>query len=177
MDALCLSAAPLVLLSILVAGAQGSDTSRPVFCLEPPYQGPGEATIHRFFFNTSSGLCEDFMFGGGRAKLNNFLTKEECTRVCSGHRPALQAQYKLELEAQPEPEDEIKDILEDKIEDRDTDENSKDDDEVEDEPEIEIEYAINDESMDEDFEDNGEDEDNDPYEDELQIKIEYEVES
>lgn len=168
-----------------------------MFCLEPPYQGSGEAHIPRFFFNTRSGLCESFMFGGGGAKLNNFLTKEECTRVCSGHGPALQAQYKRSLEAQPEPEDEveikIKDEIEDKIEDeiedeiedklehkikdRDIDENAEDDDEVEDEAEIEIGYLSNDEALYEYFKNSGEDENKDGnlYEDDLNVKIEYGV--
>lgn len=141
---------------------------RPVFCLEPPYQGPGEAAIPRFFFNTRSGLCEAFVFGGGRAKLNNFLTKEECTRVCSGHGPAVQAQDKRELEAQPEPKVETEDTLEDKIKNRDAVENSEDDDEVEGEHEIEVEYMMNDEGIGEYFKDSSEDE-----EDEFQIEIEY----
>lgn len=73
-----------------------------MFCLEPPYKGPGKAVLPRFFFNTRSGFCEAFVFGGGKAKLNNFLTKDECISVCSGRRPAFQTQYKLELQAQPE---------------------------------------------------------------------------
>ncbi|XP_019605296.2 spleen trypsin inhibitor I [Rhinolophus sinicus] len=111
MDPLCLSAALLFLFNIQAAGAQGSDTvppsqRRPVFCLEPPYKGPGKAVLPRFFFNTRSGFCEAFVFGGGKAKLNNFLTKDECASVCSGRKPALQTQYRLELQAPPELKDE-----------------------------------------------------------------------
>lgn len=77
-----------------------------MFCLEPPYKGPGNAVLPRFFFNTRSGFCEAFVFGGGKAKLNNFLTKDECSSVCSGRKPAFQTQYKLKLQAQPELKDE-----------------------------------------------------------------------
>lgn len=85
-----------------------------MFCLESPYKGPGNAVLPRFFFNTRSGFCEAFVFGGGKAKLNNFLTKDECSSVCSGRKPAFQTQYKLKLQAQPELKDEPVDKTQDK---------------------------------------------------------------
>lgn len=61
MDALCLSAAPLVLLSILVAGAQGSDTSKSQFIsplctgAEDEFvEGAGGAGVHEGAWSQSS---------------------------------------------------------------------------------------------------------------------------
>lgn len=111
-----------------------------MFCLEPPYPGPGEALLPRFFFNTRSGLCEAFVFGGGKAKLNNFLSKDECTRVCRGKRPALQTQYKLRLpallELSNEPraknQDEVAAEIQDEIRDENQDKQPENQDESED---------------------------------------------
>ncbi|OWK03354.1 hypothetical protein Celaphus_00008025 [Cervus elaphus hippelaphus] len=88
MSRLCLSAALLVLLGTLVASIPGYDTSnqakaqRPDFCLEPPYTGPCKAKLIRYFYNAKSGFCETFIYGGCRAKRNNFKSAEDCMRTC-----------------------------------------------------------------------------------------------
>ncbi|KAM5245876.1 serum basic protease inhibitor-like [Ctenodactylus gundi] len=88
MSKFCLSTALLVLLVTLVAGTQGerirtsSAGQPPAFCLEPPYTGPCKALFSRFFFNSSSGLCEIFYYGGCKGKQNRFLTEEECVMTC-----------------------------------------------------------------------------------------------
>nr|XP_027810082.1 serum basic protease inhibitor-like isoform X3 [Marmota flaviventris] len=84
MNRLCLSAALLVLLAILVVGTRSQDVP-PAFCLEPPYTGPCRASMRMFFYNANSGHCETFVYGGCRRKKNSFLKEEECMRVCGGH--------------------------------------------------------------------------------------------
>ncbi|XP_040104853.1 spleen trypsin inhibitor I-like [Oryx dammah] len=88
MSHICLSIALLVLLGTLVAGIPGCGTSnqakaqRPDFCLEPPYTGPCKAKIIRYFYNARSGFCETFVYGGCKAKSNNFKSEEDCLRTC-----------------------------------------------------------------------------------------------
>ncbi|SFL49973.1 BPTI/Kunitz-type proteinase inhibitor domain-containing protein [Streptococcus equinus] len=57
---------------------------RPDFCLEPPYTGPCKARIIRYFYNAKAGLCQAFVYGGCRAKRNNFKSAEDCMRTCGG---------------------------------------------------------------------------------------------
>lgn len=55
---------------------------RPDFCLEPPYTGPCKARMIRYFYNARSGFCETFIYGGCKAKRNNFKSEEDCMRTC-----------------------------------------------------------------------------------------------
>ena len=57
---------------------------QPDFCLEPPYTGPCKAKMIRYFYNAKSGFCETFVYGGCKAKLNNFRSAEDCMRTCGG---------------------------------------------------------------------------------------------
>jgi spondin-1 len=38
--------------------------------------------FNRWFFNTSSGICEEFVYGGCRGNGNNFDSVEKCDEVC-----------------------------------------------------------------------------------------------
>uniref|UniRef100_A0A8D0PDT0 Pancreatic trypsin inhibitor n=1 Tax=Sus scrofa TaxID=9823 RepID=A0A8D0PDT0_PIG len=88
MSRLCLSAALLLLLGTLVASTPGDEESslvrpqRPAFCLEPPYTGPCKARKIRFFYDAESGVCKTFIYGGCRARQNNFLSYNNCMRTC-----------------------------------------------------------------------------------------------
>ncbi|KAB0350961.1 hypothetical protein FD755_005656 [Muntiacus reevesi] len=63
-------------------------TQRPDFCLEPPYTGPCKAKMIRYFYNAKSRFCETFIYGGCRAKRNNFKSAGDCMRTCGrGTRP------------------------------------------------------------------------------------------
>ncbi|XP_019828032.2 spleen trypsin inhibitor I [Bos indicus] len=90
MSRLCLSVALLVLLGTLAASTPGCDTrnqakaQRPDFCLEPPYTGPCKAKMIRYFYNAKAGFCETFVYGGCKAKSNNFRSAEDCMRTCGG---------------------------------------------------------------------------------------------
>ncbi|XP_066867838.1 serum basic protease inhibitor-like isoform X2 [Kogia breviceps] len=92
MSRLCLSIALLVLLGTLVtctpegkSSNQAPAGSRPAYCLEPQYKGPCRAQKIRYFYNAKTGQCETFINSSCRGKKNNFLTAENCMRICGGH--------------------------------------------------------------------------------------------
>eukprot|EP00892_Ulva_mutabilis_P009380 jgi/Ulvmu1/6814/UM031_0018.1 len=51
-------------------------------CAEPKKVGPCRAAVPRFFFNSKSGRCEGFTWGGCQPNGNNFETLEECEGTC-----------------------------------------------------------------------------------------------
>ncbi|KAG8519729.1 Pancreatic trypsin inhibitor [Galemys pyrenaicus] len=92
MSWLCLTSVLLVLLTCLVTVTQcdkkdDSPVAPPAFCWDPPYQGPCKARKMRWFFNSYSGLCEPFVYGGCKAKRNHFLERERCLSTCGGIEP------------------------------------------------------------------------------------------
>lgn len=44
--------------------------------------GHCKALIPRFYYNTSTGHCEDFTYGGCGGNENNFKTRAECESLC-----------------------------------------------------------------------------------------------
>ena len=53
-------------------------------CSLPKDIGPCRSAIPRFFYNTESGACEAFLYGGCDGNTNNFKTIEECAGHCGG---------------------------------------------------------------------------------------------
>ncbi|XP_035530461.1 kunitz-type protease inhibitor 1a isoform X3 [Morone saxatilis] len=53
-------------------------------CMAPKKMGPCRGAFPRWHYNAASERCEEFMFGGCRENLNNYLSKEECTNACYG---------------------------------------------------------------------------------------------
>lgn len=51
------------------------------FCTQPSAQGDCRAYIPSFFYNSESGVCEDFVYGGCGGNLNNFPTLEDCAEA------------------------------------------------------------------------------------------------
>ena len=49
--------------------------------LEPEH-GPCKARILRYHYNSSSGKCEVFTYGGCGGNKNNFVRIDECQAVC-----------------------------------------------------------------------------------------------
>ena len=45
--------------------------------------GPCRDYLHRFYFDTASGVCKEFVFGGCEGNKNNFKTMGECEARCS----------------------------------------------------------------------------------------------
>ena len=51
-------------------------------CDLPKKVGPCLAAFPRYFFNSESGECESFIWGGCQPNANNFVSLEECERAC-----------------------------------------------------------------------------------------------
>ena len=51
-------------------------------CSLKPDPGPCDAAITRFFYNSASGQCEKFVYGGCQGNANNFKSLEECQNAC-----------------------------------------------------------------------------------------------
>ncbi|VDO15207.1 unnamed protein product [Rodentolepis nana] len=68
----------------------------PEICTLPATSGPCKANLKRFFFDSTTGACKDFIYGGCSGNGNNFETLDECMRTCNA-KPSkfnLQAQDK-----------------------------------------------------------------------------------
>ncbi|CAN9502250.1 unnamed protein product [Ophioblennius macclurei] len=53
-------------------------------CMAPKKMGPCRGSFPRWHYNGASEKCEEFMFGGCKENLNNYLTMLECTNACAG---------------------------------------------------------------------------------------------
>ncbi|MXQ86679.1 hypothetical protein E5288_WYG013110 [Bos mutus] len=91
MNRLCLSAALLFLLVILVDGisedinkSHDHAASKPAFCLKPKSIGPCKGRKIRYFYNAKTRQCQRFFYGGCKGNLNNFYTMALCMNTC-GH--------------------------------------------------------------------------------------------
>ncbi|KAJ1076418.1 PREDICTED: spleen trypsin inhibitor I isoform X1 [Capra hircus] len=103
MNRLCLSAALLFLLVILVDGTpedinKSHDhgyvmtsggrnenhpaASKPAFCLKPKLIGPCKAKKVRYFYDAKTRQCQRFFYGGCKGNLNNFQTIALCMKIC-----------------------------------------------------------------------------------------------
>ncbi|KAK9405044.1 kunitz/BPTI-like toxin [Crotalus adamanteus] len=75
----------LLLLGFLALWAQltpvaGQD--RPRFCSLPAETGPCKGRIPRFYYNSASKQCQQFIYGGCGGNANNFETKDQCHYTC-----------------------------------------------------------------------------------------------
>uniref|UniRef100_A0A8C0BDJ0 BPTI/Kunitz inhibitor domain-containing protein n=1 Tax=Buteo japonicus TaxID=224669 RepID=A0A8C0BDJ0_9AVES len=51
-------------------------------CSLPKAVGQCRASMPRWWFNITGGLCQSFVFGGCKGNANNFLTERECQESC-----------------------------------------------------------------------------------------------
>ena len=56
----------------------------PDLCELPPEKGPCDGKIKRYYFNSTSGLCLPFIYGGCFGNDNNFFSQYLCEQQCSG---------------------------------------------------------------------------------------------
>ena len=54
----------------------------PGRCLLNPESGLCEAYIPSYFYNSTSGQCEMFVYGGCQGNENRFSSGPECLRTC-----------------------------------------------------------------------------------------------
>ncbi|XP_063243568.1 kunitz-like toxin PcKuz3 [Bacillus rossius redtenbacheri] len=59
--------------------------SRSPCCKLPVEPGPCKHYITRYFFNTDTGRCQMFQFGGCQSNCNNFKFMFECQAECEGY--------------------------------------------------------------------------------------------
>ncbi|CAG5121255.1 unnamed protein product, partial [Candidula unifasciata] len=55
-------------------------------CHQPQEVGPCRAAIPRFYFNSQTKSCQNFIYGGCDGNLNNFDTREACDRKCDRYK-------------------------------------------------------------------------------------------
>jgi hypothetical protein len=68
----------VVLLAFIIASINHASAS----CDESPDQGPCDAYLPRYYYNTRTGQCQMFIYGGCSGNGNNFRTKSECESAC-----------------------------------------------------------------------------------------------
>ncbi|XP_073319196.1 tissue factor pathway inhibitor 2 [Pagrus major] len=56
--------------------------SVPVLCLDPLDKGKCSASIPRYYYNTATKMCEEFVYSGCGGSSNNFVSRQSCTDVC-----------------------------------------------------------------------------------------------
>ncbi|KAF7656572.1 hypothetical protein LDENG_00039420 [Lucifuga dentata] len=56
--------------------------SVPVLCLDPLDKGKCSASIPRYYYNTATKMCEEFIYSGCGGSSNNFVSRQSCMDVC-----------------------------------------------------------------------------------------------
>ncbi|KAL5517673.1 hypothetical protein EMCRGX_G003261 [Ephydatia muelleri] len=56
--------------------------NRRVVCSASSETGPCRAYIPSFFYNSTSGKCEGFVYGGCGGNANRFSTEDQCNNKC-----------------------------------------------------------------------------------------------
>ncbi|KRY84387.1 Uncharacterized protein T4D_13764 [Trichinella pseudospiralis] len=51
-------------------------------CQQPLQIGTGQSPVTRWYYNPTVGQCMPFQYNGMRGNQNNFISKEECERMC-----------------------------------------------------------------------------------------------
>lgn len=51
-------------------------------CQEAAEQGPCRGSFVRYAFDSATGECQTFSYGGCRGNRNNFVTREDCLKTC-----------------------------------------------------------------------------------------------
>ncbi|KAL8613701.1 hypothetical protein ACOMHN_029793 [Nucella lapillus] len=52
-------------------------------CLLPVDSGPCRAAFKMYYYNSTTGLCSDFMYGGCQGNDNRFVSHDQCRAACS----------------------------------------------------------------------------------------------
>nr|AAY66723.1 putative secreted salivary protease inhibitor [Ixodes scapularis] len=79
----------LLLVSFAIVACIGEDTrgkKGQMRCTRDMKDGPCRALIKRFFYNMTTGKCEQFWYGGCDGNKNNFDEENVCNAICAGVR-------------------------------------------------------------------------------------------
>ncbi|XP_062566159.1 actinia tenebrosa protease inhibitors-like [Saccostrea cucullata] len=71
----------LTIVNVVVNGQKYRPLPNPI-CSLPPKSGFCKAYIPRYYYDTKTGTCQKFIYGGCGGNVNNFRTKELCNRIC-----------------------------------------------------------------------------------------------
>nr|XP_039249651.1 isoinhibitor K-like [Styela clava] len=55
---------------------------RPYYCYSESETGPCRAFFRKFYYNTRTGRCELFIYGGCQGNANRFDNYHECSATC-----------------------------------------------------------------------------------------------
>lgn len=65
-----------------VSGKRASRAGRRDFCQLSPERGTCRGSSSKWYYDSSSGECKTFIYGGCRGNNNRFATKTACERMC-----------------------------------------------------------------------------------------------
>ena len=69
----------------LVEGSSQSPCpTSPSLCFQPAIRGFCRAYFRRYYFDSKSGKCKMFIYGGCSGNRNNFRDKKSCDQTCAG---------------------------------------------------------------------------------------------
>ncbi|CAE1312378.1 TFPI2 [Acanthosepion pharaonis] len=52
------------------------------YCFQPKDAGTCQEYTSRYYYNSETGICEEFNYGGCKGNKNNFLTEKSCQLIC-----------------------------------------------------------------------------------------------
>lgn len=88
-DEICIDWPPEEAAECIWVGCDRDEQCRPGehcvvvdICRAPADVGPCDAVFPRWFYNSDTAECEEFIWGGCGGNANNFETKEECEAMC-----------------------------------------------------------------------------------------------
>uniref|UniRef100_A0A224YD32 Pancreatic trypsin inhibitor n=1 Tax=Rhipicephalus zambeziensis TaxID=60191 RepID=A0A224YD32_9ACAR len=78
----------MILVLCFIGAGLGGSNQRSKKCGEELRVGTCRASIPRWYFNSSSSTCHNFLYGGCNGNGNNFESAEQCRTACSGYTKA-----------------------------------------------------------------------------------------
>ena len=94
----------IVVLALMVPSAKADnddDDGDFSFCSLGPVTGECRAFIRKYFYNSTTGTCQQFTYGGCKGNANRFDDLQQCESVCKYHR--LATRNAPHCEAAPDP--------------------------------------------------------------------------
>uniref|UniRef100_A0A131Z9B7 Collagen, type VI, alpha n=1 Tax=Rhipicephalus appendiculatus TaxID=34631 RepID=A0A131Z9B7_RHIAP len=71
-----------VLLVLAISLQDASAQGKPSLCYLPPIRGLCYAYFPSYYYDSSSGTCRNFIYGGCQGNENRFSSREECLQTC-----------------------------------------------------------------------------------------------